>query len=133
MEELIEAARKAQAKAYVPYSRYRVGAAVKAGSGQIYTGANVENASYGLTLCAERVALARAVANGERSFQALAVAAGDNSPGMPCGACRQFMAEWFGPTVPVAVAAKSGQTKIMLFGELLPAAFGPADLEGELE
>lgn len=129
MERLIEAARAARTKAYAPYSQYQVGAAVRAASGQIYVGSNVENASYGLTICAERVALVTAVAAGERQFEALAVAAGDESPGMPCGACRQFMAEWFTADVPVVVVSSQGEQKRMTFGELLPQPFGPAALE----
>lgn len=129
MKELIAAAQCARSKAYAPYSQYQVGAAVRAASGKIYTGSNVENASYGLTICAERVALVAAVAAGERHFEALAIAAGDESPGMPCGACRQFMAEWFGPEVPITVVSSQGEQKQMTFGKLLPEPFGPAALE----
>ncbi|NLY53693.1 MAG: cytidine deaminase [Firmicutes bacterium] len=128
MEQLLAAARAAQEKSYSPYSRYPVGAAVRATSGKIYTGCNIENASYGLTICAERVALATAVAAGEREFTALAIAAGDGDPGMPCGACRQFMAEWFTPDVPIVVVSGQGQRLQMTMGQLLPYAFGPKSL-----
>ncbi len=126
MQELIQAAQQARSRAYAPYSRYQVGAAVRAASGRIYTGSNVENASYGLTICAERVALVNAVAAGERKFTALAVAAGEGEPGMPCGACRQFMAEWFTPDVPIVVVSSHGQQKQFTFAQLLPEPFGPA-------
>lgn len=129
MEELIAAAQAARAKAYAPYSQYQVGAAVRTASGRIYTGCNVENASYGLTICAERVALTSAVADGEKEFVALAIAAGDSTPGMPCGACRQFMAEWFTADVPVIVTSSRGERRQMTFGELLPVPFGPASLQ----
>ncbi|NLW16223.1 MAG: cytidine deaminase [Firmicutes bacterium] len=131
MQELILAAQEARSRAYAPYSQYQVGAAVRAASGKIYTGCNVENASYGLTICAERVALAAAVAAGEREFSALAIAAGDGTPGMPCGACRQFMAEWFTPQVPIVVVSSQGQRRQVTFGELLPAPFGPKSLAEE--
>lgn len=128
MRELIAAAQEARKNAYAPYSRYPVGAAVRAASGKVYSGSNIENASYGLTICAERVALVTAVAAGERQFEALAIAAGNESPGMPCGACRQFMAEWFDSGVPVAVVSSQGEQKQLTFGELLPEPFGKAAL-----
>jgi cytidine deaminase len=128
MDKLIAAAQAARARAYAPYSQYKVGAAVRAAGGQIYTGSNVENASYGLTICAERVALTAAVAAGEREFEALVVAAGDDSPGMPCGACRQVMAEFFTAEVPIVVVSSRGERKQMTFGELMPQPFGPAAL-----
>lgn len=131
MQELILAAQQARSRAYAPYSRYQVGAAVRAASGKIYTGSNVENASYGLTICAERVALVAAVAAGERQFTALAIAAGEGKPGMPCGACRQFMAEWFAPDVPVVVVSSQGEQRQLTFAQLLPEPFGPAALAEE--
>lgn len=129
MKDLIAAAEQARKHAYAPYSQYAVGAAVRAANGKIYTGSNIENASYGLTICAERVALASAAAAGERQFEALAISAGKESPGMPCGACRQFMAEWFDNEVPVVSVSSQGQQKQMTFGELLPEAFGKAALK----
>lgn len=128
MKELIAAAQKARKNAYAPYSQYPVGAAVRTASGKIYTGSNIENASYGLTICAERVALASAAAAGERQFAALAIAAGEEGPGMPCGACRQFMAEWFDTGVPVVSVSGQGEQKRLTFGELLPEAFTKASL-----
>lgn len=93
-EELIEAALRAKKMAYMPYSNFPVGAAILAASGNIYTGCNVENASYGLTICAERVAVCKAISEGEKSFLALAVAGDLNHPTPPCGACRQFLIEF---------------------------------------
>jgi cytidine deaminase len=102
-DELLAAARAARAQAYVPYSHFPVGAAVRADDGRIFTGCNIENASYGLTICAERVALFSAVAAGARRIAAVAVVAGEGDPAMPCGACRQALAE-FGPAMIVTLA-----------------------------
>lgn len=93
-QKMIELARKAAEQAYAPYSGYRVGAALLTSSGHLFTGCNVENASYGLALCAERNAITSAVAAGEREFTAIAIAAGTDVPGIPCGACLQVMAEF---------------------------------------
>src|SRR4029077_3842220 len=101
LDELVRAAHDARTRAYAPYSRFTVGAAVLAG-GEIYSGCNVENASYGLSICAERVAATTAGAGGERRIDAVAVVGSAARPTPPCGACRQFLNE-FGPTMPVAV------------------------------
>ncbi len=128
-DKLIEAAKRAQKNAYCPYSRYPVGAAVMMDSGRVYTGCNVENASFGLSICAERVAIFKAVSQGEKKVKALCVAA---KSAKPCGACRQVIIEfahkdaemiyvdWF----PMAKKQKVTLTKA---GKLLPQAFDPSE------
>lgn len=126
--QLIEAAREARDRAYVPYSRFAVGAAVLTRSGRIFSGCNIENASYGLTVCAERVAALGAVVAGEREHVAVAVIA--DVPGgfpYPCGACRQVLAE-FGPNMTVIVANIAGEQRTHSLRELLPEAFSSASL-----
>ena len=124
LDELLEAARAASRSAYCPYSKFHVGAAVRAG-GRIFTGANVENASYGLTVCAERTAAYAAVLAGAGPIEAMAVACVDAPEGadrpalMPCGACRQVLAEFAGPDTPVVVD-RVGSCRL---GDLLPRAF----------
>ena len=118
-------ARQARAMAYAPYSCFAVGAAVRTASGSVFTGCNVENASYGLSICAERVAVFRAVCEGERQFEALAVVS--ENMAAPCGACRQVLSE-FGLTTKVILADLEGQCKVFTVGELLPEAFTPASL-----
>jgi len=124
--ELLKAAEQAQKMAYAPYSRFAVGAALLAADGTIYTGCNVENASYGLGICAERNALAHAVASGARQFTAVAVVS-DNGV-TPCGACRQVLAE-FAPEMAVIVADTDGNRRVFSLSELLPDAFGPDHLQ----
>ena len=121
-QRLISAALAARAHAYVRYSKFPVGAALLAGNGAIYSGANVENASYGLTICAERVAVHTAVAGGEREFRALAVATGGGSS--PCGACRQVLAE-FCNELPILLvdADRAGHLIMTQLSELLPNSF----------
>lgn len=124
---LLAAARRAATAAYAPYSRFPVGAAVLMADGRIFTGCNVENASFGLTLCAERTAVFSAVAAGSRRLRAVAVFTPTPTPTLPCGACRQVLHE-FGPEAQVlSLCAGSGQMETTL-GALLPHAFGPADL-----
>jgi cytidine deaminase len=122
---LVEAARLARQSAYAPYSRFAVGAAVLTRSGQVVTGCNIENASFGLTVCAERVAIWKAVSEGETDFQALAVAT--SIDGSPCGACRQVMAE-FALDMPVIIADLQQVHRIATVAELLPGAFTPDHL-----
>lgn len=120
-EDLIALALEARKKAYAPYSRFPVGAALLAESGQIYTGCNVENASYGLSICAERVALFKAVAAGERRFKAIAVVT--ETMATPCGSCRQVLAEFGEGELQVIVADLEGQMEVYALGELLPVTF----------
>ena len=120
---LARAAVAARKLAYAPYSRFRVGAAVRA-VGRIYPGCNVENASYGLTLCAERSAVARAVAAGARRIEAVAVASGTLPPTPPCGMCLQTLAEFAGPDLPVLLLGARGSREETTLGALLPHAFG---------
>ena len=123
---LIRRAVEAQKSAYAPYSHYAVGAAVLTETGEIFDGINIENAVYPLTICAERVAIFKAVSAGSKAFKAIAVAT--KNGGSPCGACRQVMAE-FGSETLVLIADSSGALKQTLtVGDLLPLAFGDADL-----
>jgi len=126
---LVRAAREAAAKAYCPYSHYPVGAAVLTQDGRIYTGCNVENISYGLSLCAERAAFVKAVGDGCRAFAALAVAGGCKRAAAPCGACRQVLSEQCPPEMPVFIARlkKGGPVTSTTLGELLPLGFASLD------
>jgi len=124
-QELIALAAQARQRAYAPYSHYAVGAALLAASGRVYTGCNVENAVYSLTLCAERVALFKAVSEGEHEFVAIAVVTANG--GSPCGSCRQALAE-FGPDMRVLIAAPEQLVTETRVSDLLPRAFGPQDL-----
>ncbi len=128
-QQLIDAAVAVRSQAYAPYSNYAVGAAILANSGRTYIGTNVENASYPLSMCAERSAVFRAVADGDRSFRAIAVVT--ENGGAPCGACRQVLSE-FGLDTIVYIADPHGEVaQEATVGEFLPDAFGPADLEAE--
>lgn len=123
MKELIERAMEMARKAYAPYSRFQVGAAVLAESGEIYGGANVENASYGATVCAERSAIFAAVNAGERKLKAIAVTA------TPCGICRQVMREFCDPEAFKVIVAKTADDyRVFTLEELLPESFGPGHL-----
>ena len=124
-EELIRQAREARLKAYVPYSQFRVGAALEVRDGTIYQGCNVENAAYGNTLCAERTALVKAVSEGCRRFTKIAIASAGSAP-YPCGACRQSLYE-FAPELEVLVTWDGNVARAPL-GELLPHGFGPSSL-----
>ena len=120
-QKLLNAALSARERAYAPYSKFLVGAAVLAKSGKIYTGCNIENASYGLTVCAERNALFSAVGAGEREFIALCVVGDTEAPISPCGACRQVMAEFKVPCI--ILANLKGDVKEYTLEELLPYGF----------
>ena len=125
-EELVARATFAQAYAYAPYSEYPVGAALLTRSGRVYLGANVENAAYSLTVCAERVAVFKAISEGEREFEALAVTTING--GSPCGACRQVMSE-FAPHMTVFIADAEGNYRKTSVAELLPDHFGPGSFD----
>jgi cytidine deaminase len=121
-ETLIAAARQARENAHAPFSNFRAGAAVRAKSGRIYAGCNVESASYGLTCCAERVAIFKAVSEGERGFDAIAVVTDADTLTPPCGACRQIIWEFCGD-VPVILADLAGNSEQLRSSELLPRPF----------
>ncbi len=123
---LLEAAQVARARAYAPYSNFPVGAAVLGASGRIWAGCNVENSSFGLSVCAERNAVARAVLEGEARVVAVVVVGG-RKPVPPCGACRQVLAEFAGPDLPVALIGAGGRTVHQL-GDLLAHAFSSSFL-----
>jgi cytidine deaminase len=126
-KKLIEAAVAARQWAYAPYSNYRVGAALLTGSGRIYDGVNVENAAYPTAMCAERVAVFKAVSEGEHSFEAIAVATANG--GSPCGSCRQVLAE-FGLETQVLMTNNQGEVVWeTTVADLLPGAFQPDDLK----
>ncbi|MBN2163323.1 MAG: cytidine deaminase [Pontiellaceae bacterium] len=124
--ELIDQAVHAAERAHAPYSGYRVGAALLCEDGTVVLGCNVENASYGLTNCAERTAVFSAVAAGLTRFSAIAIAASGSELPYPCGACRQVLSEFCGADFPVYVATAAGYDSLTL-GELLPHSFGAAD------
>lgn len=121
-EKLIAAARQARDFAHAPYSRFRVGAAVRTKTGRIFSGCNIENASYGLTLCAERVAIFKAVSEGEREFDSIVVVADTEKLTPPCGACRQIIWEFCGD-IPVILANLKGKIERESAGKLLPRPF----------
>lgn len=122
-EPLVAAARTARDCAYSPYSDFAVGAAVLTADGSIFAGCNLENRSYGLALCAERSAFAAAVAAGHRDFTAVAVLADASPPATPCGLCRETMAEFCGPDLPVLLANLNGGRRELRLGELFPHPF----------
>jgi cytidine deaminase len=131
LERLLSAARAGRAAAYAPYSRYRVGAALLTRSGQVFAGCNVENASYGATSCAERVAVGNAVVAGERDWVAVAVVAEGAAPPLPCGICRQVLSE-FGNDLLVICESATGARNVTLLSDLLPAAFTGEGLKGKV-
>ena len=126
--ELLAAAKTAFDRAYAPYSNFRVGAALLGTDGKIYAGCNVENASYGLSRCAEQTAIQKMVSEGTRGFSKAVVYTLASPPSSPCGACRQILFE-FGADAEVAMVNDKNETRVFTVSELLPAGFGPRDLE----
>ena len=126
-EELIKVASLARQRAHAPYSKYKVGAAIRTKRNKVHSGANVENASYGLTVCAERTAAFAAVNAGDTAFDAIAIVIDDERLPTPCGACRQVLAE-FSPDMRVILATAGGKRKVTTLGELLPDPFLPERL-----
>jgi cytidine deaminase len=136
LDELFEAARAARARAYAPYSRFKVGAAIRSSSGRIYAGCNVENAAYPIGSCAEAGAIAAMIAGGDdRISEILVLGWSDDRPEAaalttPCGGCRQRIREFADPATPVHVAGPEGIRRRFTLDELLPASFGPENLPG---
>ena len=128
MDEVIAAAKVAYQLAYAPYSNFHVGAAALTTNGNIVKGCNVENASYGLTVCAERNCISHAVINGERKFQLIVIYTEQDKLTPPCGACRQVIAEFFEQSAPVLAVNHKNERKIWTVQALLPDAFTPKDL-----
>ena len=128
IDDLLRVAHAAAQLAYSPYSKVRVGAALLTPDGQVFTGCNVENASFGLTICAERVAFVKAVSAGVQEGAVMALATDLEHPLLPCGACRQFMHE-FAPDLKLLIQGTQGPRVETTLAELLPRAFGPRDLE----
>lgn len=126
---LIEEAKKAREKAYVPYSNFQVGAALLTADGQVIHGCNIENSGYSMTNCAERTAFFKAISEGIMDFKALAVTGDTEGPISPCGACRQVIAEFCDSDMPVYLTNLNGVLKETTVGELLPGAFSKEDLD----
>jgi cytidine deaminase len=125
--DLLEQARGACDQSYSPYSDFAVGAAVRTSDGAVFTGTNVENASYGLSMCAERTAIFKAVTEGHRDLETLAVAGQDGTEASPCGACRQVIRE-FNPSMTILVSTGTDEVRRTTIEDLLPDSFGPEDL-----
>ena len=126
--DIVAAARAAMARAYAPYSRFKVGAAVRGESGRLYAGCNVENAAYPQGWCAEASAIAAMVMAGETRIVEVAVMGGGETPCTPCGGCRQKLHEFAGDDLPIHVCGSQGLRRTVTLGELLPLAFGPGNL-----
>ncbi len=131
VKNMLRLAAEARERAYTPYSNFRVGACVKTGSGAYYLGCNIENAAYTPTNCAERTAMFKAVYEGEREFEAIAIISDSLNYTSPCGVCRQVLAEFCDPDMPVICADKDGNYKIMELSELIPMAFTKSDMENK--
>jgi cytidine deaminase len=128
VEQLIQEAKVARDKAYVPYSKFPVGAALLTTDGRVYRGCNIENAGYSMTNCAERTALFKAISEGDKEFKMLAVVADTSRPVSPCGACRQVISELCAQDMKVVLTNLNGDIQELTVNELLPGAFSPEDL-----
>lgn len=128
-EELVNLAVKIRENAYVPYSGFHVGTALFADNGKIYTGCNVENASYGAAICAERTAIVKAISDGAKKILAIAVSSDSNLPTMPCGICRQVLSEFCSSNMPLFLSNRKGEYKVFSFDEILPHSFKQSDME----
>ena len=126
--QLMEEAKKGRSFAYVPYSKFPVGAALLSKDGEVFHGCNIENSGYSLTNCAERTAIFKAVSQGTKQFTALAVVADTEGPVAPCGACRQVISEFCAPDMPVYLTNLKGDVQETTVAELLPGAFTPEDV-----
>ncbi|CDQ19539.1 cytidine deaminase [Halobacillus karajensis] len=131
MKQLINEAKQIRDKAYTPYSKFPVGAALLTENGDLYTGCNIENAAYPVTCCAERVAIFKAIADGHYKFKNLAVVADTKRPVPPCGSCRQVMSEFFDSDVEIYTTNLHGDTKTFTMEEILPFSFVSSDLPEE--
>ncbi len=129
VKNMLRMANEARDRAYVPYSGFRVGACLKGTTGAYYLGCNIENAAYSPTNCAERTAMFKAVYEGEREFDALAIVWDGDRPAVPCGVCRQVLAEFCDGEMPVICANRKGEYKLFALADLLPEAFMPEDLK----
>ncbi len=127
-EQLIQEAKLAREKAYVPYSKFKVGAALLSKEGKVYHGCNIENAAYSMCNCAERTALFKAYSEGDKDYSMIAVVADTNRPVPPCGACRQVISELCSKDMKVVLTNLKGDVEELTVGELLPGAFSPEDL-----
>ena len=130
-DALIKKANDARSNSYAPYSTYRVGAALLCADGTVYTGCNVENAAYGETVCAERIAVFKSISEGKRDFEAISIVGGIDEPkdfAYPCGACRQVLSEFCAPTLKI-VLFDGENAKLCTLGELFPASFGKASIK----
>ncbi len=128
VKNMLRMANEARDRAYAPYSNFRVGACLKGATGAYYLGCNIENAAYSPSNCAERTAMFKAVYEGERQFDAIAIVWDGENPAVPCGVCRQVLAEFCDPEMPVICANRKGEYKLVALGDLLPDAFLPRDL-----
>ena len=128
MKNLLHAAMRARKNTYAPYSKFKVGAAIETIDGRIFTGCNIENASYGLAICAERVAVFKAVSEGVKKFKRIAIVTGAKKPTPPCGMCRQVLFE-FNPNLEIIIANTNGKVIKTKLSKLFPYAFGPKNLK----